>query len=62
MLAKHVISGPDLHCAEPLALRGSLDHLPVKYKRTPKKVLLSERGALAQCHMANTALVIALRS
>ena len=57
-LTKHVIPGPDLHCAGPLALWGFSQHL----KRRPKKVLLSERGALALCHIANTALVIALRS
>ena len=28
----------------PLALRGFLQHLLAKYKRRPKKVLLSERG------------------
>ena len=25
---KHVIPGPDLHCAVPLALRGFLQHVP----------------------------------
>ena len=39
-----------------------LKHLPAKCKRRPKKVLLSMRWALALCHMASTALVIALRS
>ena len=29
---KHVIPGPDLHCAVPLALRGFLQHHPAKYK------------------------------
>ena len=29
--AKHVIPGPDLHCARPLTLRGFLQHLPAKY-------------------------------
>ena len=43
-LTKHVISGPDLHCARPLELRGFLQHLPAKCKRRPKKVLLSEQG------------------
>ena len=61
-LTKHVISGPDLHCAGPLELQGFLQHLPATYKIRPKKVLLFERWALALCHMANTALVIALRS
>ena len=60
--AKHVIPGPDLHCAGPLALKGFLQHLPAKYKCRPKKVLLSERWALALCYMANTSLDIALRS
>ena len=36
-LTKHVIPGPDLHCAVPLALRGFLQHLPAKYKWRPKK-------------------------
>ena len=36
-LTKHVISGPDLHCSRPLALRGFLQHLPAKSKRRPKK-------------------------
>ena len=31
-LTKHVIPGPDLLCAGPLALRGFLQHLPAKYK------------------------------
>ena len=61
-LTKQVIPGPDLHCARPLELKGFLQHLPAKYKIRPKKVLLSERWALALCHVANTALVIALRS
>ena len=61
-LTKYVTSGPDLHCARPLALRGFLQHLPAKCKRRPKKVLLFERWALALCHMAKTALVIALPS
>ena len=29
-LTKHVIPGPELHCAGPLALRGFLPHLPAK--------------------------------
>ena len=60
-LTKHVIPGPDLHCAGPLALTEFLQHLPGKYKRRPKKVLPSEGRALALSHMKNTALVIALR-
>ena len=43
-LTKHVIPGPDLHCAGPLALRRFLQHLPAKYKRKTKQVLLSEGG------------------
>ena len=31
MLTKHVIPGPDLHCAGPLALREFLQHFPAKY-------------------------------
>ena len=61
-LTKHAIHGPDLHCSVPLALRRFLQHLPAKYKWRPKNVLLSERGALALCHMANPALVISVRS
>ena len=61
-LTKHVIPGPDLHCAGPLALKRFLQHLAAKNKRRPKQVLLPERGALALSHTANTALVIALRS
>ena len=57
MLTKHVIHGPDLHCAGPLALEGFLQHLPGEYKRRTKKVLPSEGGALPLSHMANTALV-----
>ena len=41
--------------------QGILQHLPAKCKQRPKKILLSMRWALALCHMANTALVIALR-
>ena len=62
MLTKHVIPGPGLHCAGPLALKGFLQHLPAKHKRRPIKVLQSERWDLTLCHMANTPLVIALRS
>ena len=61
-LTKHVIPGPGLHCAGPLALKRFLQHLAAKNKRKPKKVLLSEGGVLALSHTANTALVIALRS
>ena len=57
-LTKHDITGTDLHCAGPLALKGFLQHLPAKYKWRPMKVLLSERGTMALCHMANTALVL----
>ena len=60
MFTKHVIPEPDLHCAGPLALWEFLQYFPAKYKRRPIKVLLPERWALAQCHMANTASVIAL--
>ena len=34
-LTKHVISGPNLHSARPLALREFLQHLPAKCKRRP---------------------------
>ena len=30
-LTKHVIPGPDLHCAGPLALWGGLQHLPATF-------------------------------
>ena len=30
-LTEHVIPGPDLNCAGPLALRRFLQHLPAKY-------------------------------
>ena len=59
-LTKHVIPGPDLHCAGPMALRGFLQHLPAKYRLRPKKISPSEDGALALCHMVNAAFVIAL--
>ena len=36
-----LLTGLDLHCAGPLALKEVLQHLPAKMK--PKKVLLSER-------------------
>ena len=35
---------PDLHYTGPLEW-GFLQHLPAKYRRKPKKVLPSERGA-----------------
>ena len=44
-LTDHVIPGLDLHCAGPMALWGFSQHLPAKYRRRPKKVLTSERGA-----------------
>ena len=31
-LTKQIIPGQDLHCADPLALRGFLQHLSAKYK------------------------------
>ena len=61
-LTKHDIAGLDLHRAAPLAIRGFLQRLPAKYDVETKKILLSESWALALCHMANTALVLALRS
>ena len=30
-LTKHVVPGPDLHCAVQLARKGFLQHLPAKY-------------------------------
>ena len=35
----HVIAGPDLHRAGPLAVWGFLQHLLAKYMGRPKKVL-----------------------
>ena len=60
MDTKYVIPRPDLHSLGFRALWELLQYLPAKYKVKTKKS--SERGALALCHMANTALVIALRS
>ena len=36
-LTKHIMPGPDLHCAGSLAFRGFLQHLSTKYKWRPKK-------------------------
>ena len=41
----HVIAGPDLHRAGPLALWGFLQDRSAKYVGKPKKVLQFERGA-----------------
>ena len=60
-LTKHVIPGPDLHCAGPLALKVFSTSSCQIYAKT-KKVLLSKRWALGLWHTANTALVIALCS
>ena len=43
----HVIAGPDLHRARPLALWRFSQHLSVKYRRRPKKILRFQIGALA---------------
>ena len=61
-LTDYVTPGPDLQYTGLLALRGFSLHLPAKYKWKPKKVLPSDCGALALCHMVNPALVIPLRS
>ena len=45
MPPNHVIAGPDLHRARPLALWGFLQDLSAKYWGRPKKVLRYERGA-----------------
>ena len=62
-LTNHVVTGPDLHCAGPLALWGFSQHLSAKKTvgEDQKKVLPAEREALALCHVGNPALVIALR-
>ena len=60
-LTNHVILGPYLHCALPLVLWGFSQHPPAKYRWRSKKVLPSERGALALCHMVKPALVIVWR-
>ena len=36
-LTKHVVTGPDLHSAGPLALSGFLQHLPAKFSEDQKK-------------------------
>ena len=41
----HVITGPDLYRAGPLALWGFLQDLSAKYRQRPKKVLRFEREA-----------------
>ena len=41
----HVIAGPDLHRAEPLAFWGFLQDLSAKYSGRSKKVLGFERGS-----------------
>ena len=62
LLINHVIPGPDLYCAKPLALKGFSQHLPAKYTvGRDQKILPSEREALALCHLVNPALVVALR-
>ena len=43
----HVIAGPDLNRAGPLALWGFLQDLSAKYRGRPKKVLQFEREAPA---------------
>ena len=46
-LTQHVIPGPDLHCAGPLALGGFLQHLPAKYKcqvKTKKSHIFCAQG------------------
>ena len=62
----HVIAGPDLHRAGPLALWGFLQDLSAKYRRRPKKVLQFVRGApswyCAILWYVNPALANALRS
>ena len=60
-LTNYAIPGPDLHWARPLVRRGFLQHLSA-VRGDIKKVLRSERRAMALCHMVNSALVTALRS
>ena len=55
-------SRPGFTLREALGTVGFLQHLPAKYRLRPKKVLPSERGALALCLMVNPAVVNALRS
>ena len=43
--AAMLLAGPDLHCAGPLALWEYSLHLPGMYRRKPKNVLPSARGA-----------------
>ena len=43
----HVIAGPDLNLAGPLAHGGFLQDLSAKCRGRPKKVLRFERGALS---------------
>ena len=47
MSTNHVIAGPDLHRARPLALWRFSHHLSAKYRRRPKKILLFQLGAVA---------------
>ena len=44
-LTKHVIPGPDLHCARHLRLWKFLQHLPAKYKGRPKKSYYLRAGS-----------------
>ena len=60
-LTNHVIPGPDLHCTGPQVFWGFWQHLPAKTSQRTKKVLPSDRGAMALCHVVNPALVIELR-
>ena len=60
-LTKHIIPGPDLHCARPLVLSGFLQHLPAKFSEDQKSPTICVLGPGAVPY-AKTALVIALRS
>ena len=53
----HVIAGPNLHRAGPLALWGFSQDLPAKYRLRKKKVSPSECEAPALCYKINPALV-----
>ena len=61
-LINYVIPGPDLNCAVPWYFGDFRNIFLPNAGEDQKKVLPSERGALALCNMVNPALVILLRS
>ena len=62
-LLTKLLTGPDLHCVEPLALWRFLQNLLAKHWQRPEKKSYHLRaGPLVLCHMVHPLLVNALRS